>query len=216
MLTKSDATRAALALAVLLGFYALGLLISIGLIWIAVAGLTVLWSLRPRRDRFAPPGPEITGADQPELFALLQKTAHAMGLPHPATVFLVDGVSAFVADRGGVMGLGTRTVMGFGLPLVQILSLRELRAVIAHELAHCSLGQRGVTRLLNQTEQALAPCGALEPARSFIQDPNEPCCLRAIQKWIAVDSSNGTRCRATCSCQPGASRCAGTKPRCSA
>jgi heat shock protein HtpX len=43
----------------------------------------------------------------------------------PAEFYVVDDVNAWVAERGGVLGIGGRRVMGIGLPLLQALSVSE-------------------------------------------------------------------------------------------
>ncbi|MBK9030941.1 MAG: M48 family metalloprotease [Myxococcales bacterium] len=131
---------------VMAGKFLFGLLAEIhgrGVIMIAVAGLAcfvaaavVAWSVLPRPDRFEPPGPEITATRQPELFAELRRVAAATGEAMPVHVYLVNDVNAFVTQRGGLMGVGSRRVMGLGLPLMRTLTVSELRAVIAHEMGH--------------------------------------------------------------------------------
>jgi len=54
----------------------------------------------------------------------------------PAEVYLIAEANAWVIDRGGIMGCGSRRVMGLGLPLLQVLSVYQLRAVLAHEFGH--------------------------------------------------------------------------------
>lgn len=101
----------------------------------AAAGV-IAWSVAPRLDRFEAPGPEVTAREQPALFDQLRRLAAATGEDLPAHVYLVDDVNAFVAARGGLMGFGSRRVMGIGLPLLRAISVKELRAVLAHELGH--------------------------------------------------------------------------------
>jgi heat shock protein HtpX len=159
----SLALRAAVAIGLMVLFYAAALAASAGLVWlglhvlaavpeirnvramvmlglvgcasVAAAGV-VLWSVAPRPDRFTPPGPEIREADQPRLFAELRAVAAATGQRMPAHVYVVAEVNAFVAQRGGIVGLGSRRVMGLGLPLLRAVQVDELRAVIAHEMGH--------------------------------------------------------------------------------
>jgi hypothetical protein len=45
-------------------------------------------------------------------------------------------MNAWVANRGGVMGFGSRRVMGIGLPLMQVMSVSQLGAILAHEFGH--------------------------------------------------------------------------------
>ncbi|HET7456296.1 MAG TPA: M48 family metallopeptidase [Gemmatimonadaceae bacterium] len=148
-------TRAALAVALLVGFYVLALAMAGGLLFIPyaeiryadriegrlalfciVGAFLILKSIVPRRDRFDPPGPRLTAAAQPELFALIDDVAARTGQAPPADVYLAADVNAFVAERGGFMGVGSRRVMGLGLPLLEALTVAELRAVVAHEFGH--------------------------------------------------------------------------------
>lgn len=54
----------------------------------------------------------------------------------PAKVYLVPEVNAWVCERGGFMGIGSRMVMGIGLPLLKLLNVDEFKGVIAHEFGH--------------------------------------------------------------------------------
>jgi heat shock protein HtpX len=102
---------------------------------IAVAA-TMLWSLFPRRDKFELPGPLLDRSAQPRLFRELDEIAGALNEKVPCEVYLIGQPNAFVADRGGTLGFGSRRVMGIGLPLFAVLNVSELRAVLAHEFAH--------------------------------------------------------------------------------
>jgi len=97
---------------------------------------TMLWSLIPRRDKFEAPGLLLDRSTQPGLFAELDSIARALEEPMPQEVYLIGAANAFVADRGGVMGIGSRRVMGLGLPLLYLLTVSQFRAVVAHEFAH--------------------------------------------------------------------------------
>ena len=101
-----------------------------------VMAATILWSLVPRRDIFTPPGVLLSPSDQPRLFRALEEVAGTLREPLPREVYLIPDVNAWVAERGGTMGFGSRRVMGLGLSLMQILSVSEFRAVLAHEFGH--------------------------------------------------------------------------------
>ena len=90
----------------------------------------------PRRDRFVPAGPRLDETLHPRLFQMIHEVAAATGQAAPADVYLLNEVNAWVAHRGGTMGLGSHRVMGVGLPLLQALSIAEFKAVIAHEFGH--------------------------------------------------------------------------------
>ena len=155
----SIARRAALAIALLVGFYVLaislaGLLLLIAyvigseavshntfgamkIVFFCVVGAgIILWSIVPRIDKFEAPGPRLIPEEQPELFGMITELSHATGEAMPAGVYLIPDVNAWVAQRGGILGIGSRRVMGLGLPLMQILSVTQLRAVLAHEFGH--------------------------------------------------------------------------------
>lgn len=172
--TRSIAVRAALAVALMAGFYLLALgivalLLAIPflevrylghvtgkLTLIAVAGAgTILWAIMPRRDRFEDPGPRLEPAAHPRLFAALREVAAATRQAMPVEVFLVPQLNAWVAQRGGVMGFGSRRVMGLGLPLLEALSVRQLRAVLAHEFGHYHGGDTRVGPWIYLTRAAI-------------------------------------------------------------
>ncbi|HXE57415.1 MAG TPA: M48 family metallopeptidase [Gemmatimonadales bacterium] len=153
--SPSIAARALLAIVLMVGFYALALglaaaLLAVPLLEVELIGrvtgkLTlvavmgaggILWAIVPRRDRFEPPGPRLGPEEQPRLFAALREVARATGQAMPAEVYLVPDLNAWVAQRGGVMGIGSRRVMGIGLPILQTLSVSQFRAVLAHEFGH--------------------------------------------------------------------------------
>ena len=149
------ALRALLAVVLMLGFYLLALAISLGLLWIPYAevayahrlhlklavvcglgALAILWSVLPRIDKFEAPGPQLTRDQHPRLFQELEGVAASVGQAMPEEVYLVPDVNAWVGQRGGVMGFGSRRVMGLGLPLLRMLTRSQFRAVLAHEFGH--------------------------------------------------------------------------------
>jgi Zn-dependent protease with chaperone function len=99
-------------------------------------GLTILWSIVPRRDQFEAPGTRIDPAEQPRLLGEIRSLAAQLGEPLPAEIYLIPDLNAWVSDRGGLCGFGSRRILAIGLPLFGMLSVGELRAVLAHEFAH--------------------------------------------------------------------------------
>lgn len=155
MSRSSLAGRALVALALMIGFYLLAIAVAALLLYIPYAeivyaetihiklllgciigALVILWSIVPRFDKFEAPGPELTEAEQPRLFAAIRDIAAATGQSMPAEVYAVGDVNAWVMQRGGLLGIGSRRVMGLGLPLLHELSIDEFRAVLAHEFGH--------------------------------------------------------------------------------
>ncbi len=81
---------------------------------------------------------EVTEADQPRLFAFLRRLADETGAPHPHRVFLSAGVNACVFYDLSLLNLvlPTRKNLDVGLGLVNVLTMSELKAVLAHEFGH--------------------------------------------------------------------------------
>jgi heat shock protein HtpX len=172
--SPSLAGRAILAVMLMLGFYVLALAMAGGLIYIPYAqwmyaerlhpklaifcilgaGI-ILWSILPRRDRFMPPGPPLEPKQHPKLFETLAGIAQATKQQMPSEVYLIADVNAWVMDRGGIMGFGSRRVMGLGLPLLQVLSVSQLRAVLAHEFGHFHGGDTKLGPWVYKTRAAI-------------------------------------------------------------
>ena len=121
---------------------------------VIVAG-TILWSLLPRRDKFEAPGLLLEPAGHRRLFEELGGIAAALNEPLPREVYLVGQVNAFVADRGGLLGVGSKRIMGIGLPLLSILTVSEMRAVLAHEFAHYYSGDTKMGPWVYKTQSAM-------------------------------------------------------------
>src|SRR5580704_3154912 len=121
---------------------------------IAVA-VIMLWSLIPRRDKFEAPGLLLEPASHPRLFEEIEKIANSLQEPLPREVYLIGAPNAWVADRGGLMGFGSRRVMGLGLPLLSILTISQFRAVLAHEFAHYYGGDTSLGPWVYKTQTAI-------------------------------------------------------------
>ncbi|MFJ1752093.1 M48 family metalloprotease [Kitasatospora sp. NPDC088134] len=154
-------TRALLAVALLVGFYLLSAAVVVGLVWANVelvvssdrfhSGMVKLWALsaaiaypvlrvvfltrRPRatgRD-----GLVLTRAEQPGLWARVDRIAEATGVRGPAEIRLVSDVNAYVSEDTRLLGLvrGPRH-LAIGAPLLLGLTEAELDSVLAHEFGH--------------------------------------------------------------------------------
>lgn len=151
--------RAAVSLLALIGFYVLAFALIAGTIvgawlladhvtvmyWVvgaaAIGGIVVIGTLlsaalsRPQPK----PGLDITAGDAPELFAMVAAISEAAGTPGPAQIRLVSDVNAAVSEDSRFSGLiGGQRRMYLGVPLLQGLSVSQLRAVLAHEFGHYS------------------------------------------------------------------------------
>jgi Zn-dependent protease with chaperone function len=172
--SSSLAGRALLAVVLMIGFYILAVAIAAGLIYIpyaevtyanrihpklaivcVIGALAILWSVLPRFDRFESPGPQLTRAQHPRLFEELDGVARSVNQAMPAEVYLVPDVNAWVTQRGGIMGFGSRRVMGLGLPLMRTLTRSQFRAVLAHEFGHYHGGDTKLGPWIYKTRGAI-------------------------------------------------------------
>ncbi|MGX5189138.1 M48 family metallopeptidase [Streptomyces avermitilis] len=84
-------------------------------------------------------GRPVTPQEQPELWAEVLEAARRAGTRAPDEVILTDGVNAAVAERARLLGLlPGRRRMYLGVPLLTGLTVPRLRAVLAHEYGHYS------------------------------------------------------------------------------
>jgi heat shock protein HtpX len=169
----SLAGRAALALLLFVGVYVLALGIAGLLLWLPwldaqntsinarldlfclVGAGIIVWNIVPRPDRFRPPGPSLERAAQPRLFAVLDEVAAQTGQAMPAEVYAIPELNAWVTERGGTLGFGARRVMGLGIPLMQVLTVDEFRAVVAHEFGHYFGGDTALGPWIYRTRAAI-------------------------------------------------------------
>jgi heat shock protein HtpX len=121
---------------------------------LAMAG-AMLWSLVPRGEKFEAPGLLLARSGHPALFQFLDEVSAALGEPLPGEVYLIGEVNAFVADRGGFLGFGSRRILAVGFPLMSILTVSEFRAILAHEFAHYYSGDTRMGPLVHRAQTAM-------------------------------------------------------------
>ncbi len=151
--------RAAVAVSMLAGFYALALGLVAGLGFgayylaahanggtqivvtlVAAAGAILVGLAKAlRRPRFEPHGVQLLERDQPHLWALVRDLAARVVTRPPDEIWLVPEVNAAVTEEAGLLGLrGGRRYLLVGLPLLLTMNADQLRAVVGHELGHYS------------------------------------------------------------------------------
>jgi Zn-dependent protease with chaperone function len=142
------------------------------LFFAGVGTVIIIAGIIPRRDEFVDPGLRLAEDKHPRLFRELKSIAEAVGQKMPADVFLVPDLNAWVMQRGGRLNWGGRRVMGLGLPLLSLLSVSELRAVLAHEFGHFHGGDTKLGPVIYQTRSAIArTVQGLARNRSILQIP---------------------------------------------
>lgn len=101
---------------------------------------------------------ELKPQDQPELFEFLHRLADEAGAPRPHRVFLSSRVNACVFYDLSPMNLifPSKKNLEIGLALVNVLSLGELKAVLAHEFGHFAQRSMAVGRWVYVAQQIAA------------------------------------------------------------
>src|SRR2546422_775855 len=91
----------------------------------------------------------LTPEDAPGLFAISRALSQRSALVPPKSISVEMHTNAWVQLRGYRRGAG-RTSLGIGFDLLAGLTVSEVEAVLAHELSHARLVQRGFSRWLKK------------------------------------------------------------------
>jgi hypothetical protein len=100
----------------------------------AVATLGGVWFAVDTKDPDSDLGPVLARVDAPQLFATIDTVGRRLGVKPPGQVRLT------YLPCCGVVAWGRSQALIIGLPLFRVLTQGELRAVVAHELAHLARG----------------------------------------------------------------------------
>ena len=131
-----------------LAVHAVTVVLAVGGLWCVVAlgggigvvaGVVLLaltWLLAPRPGRLPEGRPVLLRADAPELFALVDEVAGAVGT-RSVDAIVVDGSINAAVTSYGIRG---RRLLVLGMPLWEILTPEERIALLGHELAHYANG----------------------------------------------------------------------------
>lgn len=107
----------------------------VALLCLAVFGLVVWWLIQA--GAWEPPG-DAPAAETP-LYAVVESMCRQMNAPRIHRIVLDDELNASAYQSRGLFSvLGVRRTLVLGIPLLFVLSEKEARGVIAHELAHFS------------------------------------------------------------------------------
>jgi Zn-dependent protease with chaperone function len=129
-----------------------GLIAGVGAAFLAVFMWKALFFVQTRHEV---EDVEVTAAEQPRLFAFINRLADEAGAPRAHRVFLSPRVNAAVFYDLTVLNLlfPSRKNLEIGLGLVNALSLGELKAVLAHEFGHFAQRSMAVGRWVYVAQQ---------------------------------------------------------------
>ena len=106
-------------------------------------------------------GPRLTREQAPGVFALTAEVARTVAAPDPDEIRITHLPCCGVLEQRRWCGLRRgRRVLVVGLPIFYVLTTHELRAALAHELAHLSSGDAAlafvVSQFLDSLDQSIA------------------------------------------------------------
>ena len=190
---RSLASRAMLMAVLWLGFWLLAAGLVIGLLAIpiaqlrfrdsvelsgvvaACAGITLAYSLRPRRagaDAADVVPTPLRRDEAPGLFAFIDGVAGRLAVKAPFEIHLVTTATAFIRAERSWTGRVRTLSIGIGMPLFAWLSEAELGAVIAHEFGHFVGGDTLLTPWVYRTRASIgAAVHALDDSVFFLDEP---------------------------------------------
>ncbi|OYW29980.1 MAG: hypothetical protein B7Z47_04145 [Chthoniobacter sp. 12-60-6] len=102
-------------------------------------GVTWVFMLRPLlpRPKHAKVAVQVSAATQPQLFELIHMLCWHLRAHPPTQVWLDTSISVRSTMFGGLTGILTgQTMLHLGLPVVSVITARELGGLLAHELSH--------------------------------------------------------------------------------
>ncbi|MCA9595986.1 MAG: M48 family metalloprotease [Myxococcales bacterium] len=100
---------------------------------------------------------EVTAEEQPALHAFISRLCEEAGSPKPGHIYLSADVNAGVFYPRSVLSLllPVRKNLVIGLGLVNVLSLSELKAVLAHEFGHFAQSSMRLGRYVYSANQVM-------------------------------------------------------------
>jgi Zn-dependent protease with chaperone function len=122
--------------------------------WADIVGeLGGVWFTAETNDPDSDLGPVLARVDAPLFFATIDKVGRRLGVKPPSQVRLS------YLPCCGVVAWGRSRALLIGLPLFRVLTQGELRAIVAHELAHLARGDATAAarsaRFVEALEQAV-------------------------------------------------------------
>ncbi|WP_018567091.1 M48 family metallopeptidase [Streptomyces sp. PsTaAH-124] len=123
-----------------------------GLMLLGAVLLVMAVALRPRLSSPLGDGTVLRRADAPELYALVDEVARAVGTRGVDTISVGKEINASVISRG----LRGRRALDLGLPLWEVLTPQQRVALLGHELGHYANGDTRHGRVVGSALRSLA------------------------------------------------------------
>lgn len=180
--------RIVLALALLAGFYLLGVAFLVLLVVLNIANIkgdrvylalpvlsfgaaaAIILAWIPTRRAFRPPavGLAVRESDEPALVALVREIADAMRVPAPDQLYLTHVANAAASTDSRLLGLLVRhRRLELGLGLLSTVTVDELRAIVAHELGHHLGGDTRLAHVVYRGQRAIVDTVTTMPRSPF-------------------------------------------------
>lgn len=183
--------RAAIAVALLVGFYVLAFGLIGGLLALETyalinrpfVGLKLAFFVAPvvyalvkglisleRRAQDEVPGTLVTPAEQPALWDLVRRLAADVGTRPPDEIRILAAVNAAVSEDTRFLGLRVlKRRMFIGAPLLTSLTEKQLIAVLAHELGHYANKDTRLSGVVISGRNAMLRAGSHMNAEHWFQ-----------------------------------------------
>ncbi|RJQ82591.1 hypothetical protein D5S17_02125 [Pseudonocardiaceae bacterium YIM PH 21723] len=131
-----------------------GVYLAIAGLLVAIALVAVMWLVLSHKQN-PPVGPRLNRTGRPAIWELVDELAEDIGTRAPDEIVMTSRIEVTLIDQGGFLfGERTQRYLLIGLPILGGISADELRALIAHELAHFG-GGSALSRLIYRATVAL-------------------------------------------------------------
>ncbi|MEK8227949.1 M48 family metalloprotease [Oerskovia sp. M15] len=105
---------------------------------VAIGLVVALWKVA-RAKPSPEPGVVLSPSDAPELWSTVRELADAAQTRVPDEIRLITDVNAAVSEETRLLGLiGGKRHLYIGIPLLQAMSVAQMRSILGHELGHYS------------------------------------------------------------------------------
>ncbi|MBS2012200.1 MAG: M48 family metalloprotease [Deltaproteobacteria bacterium] len=112
--------------------------------------------LGARPPAFSPDGIELFLSHNRALHALVDEVAKEAGTAPPTEIYLMGTPMAGVVEVGGLFARRPKRVLLLGAPLLTGITVRQLRAILAHEMGHFIGGETRLSGVISYAQHTFA------------------------------------------------------------